>query len=228
MKTSHAARVLNSIPLPRALFLWLWVSFLAASTAYAQGPQPRQLPDAPKPRLMRDVPNYHPISGADRARWVVVSTFGPESFMAGGFTAAWETAFNSPKEYGPHWDGFAKRYGMRFTGVAASNVMEAGLGAMWGEDPGYFPSANRGFGARVKHIFWMTVVAPNRSGHLEPAYARFVAYPASNFLSNTWRVSSDATTNKALARTGYAFLGKLGSNTFSEFWPDVRRAIFHR
>jgi len=74
----------------------------------------------------------------------------------------------------------------------------------------------------------MAVVAPRRDGHLEPAYARFIAYPASNFLSNTWRVSSEATTNQALARTGYAFLGKIGSNAFSEFWPSVRRAVFRR
>jgi hypothetical protein len=155
-----------------------------------------------------------------------VSTFGPESLMAGTFTAAWQTAFNHPEEYGPHWEGFGKRYGIRMSGVAASNVMEGGLGALWGEDPHYVPSMNRGFGPRVKHIFWMTVVAPHRNGHLEPAYARFIAYPASNFLANTWRVSSDATTNKALERTGYAFLGKLGANAFSEFWPDVRKAVF--
>jgi len=201
---------------------------LTASNTFAQGPQPRNLPNAPQPRLVQDLRNYEPISGSDRAKWVFVSTFGPESLMAGGFTAAWGTAFNSPKEYGPHWDGFGKRYGMRFTGVAASNVMEAGLGAVWGEDPVYYQSPNRGFGARVKHVFWMAVVAPRRDGHLEPAYARFIAYPASNFLSNTWRVSSEATTNQALARTGYAFLGKIGSNAFSEFWPSVRRAVFRR
>jgi hypothetical protein len=209
------------------VLLWLIPGFFAPR-AIAQNSPPTTLPDSPKPHLLRDVPNYRPLTGAARARWVVVSTFGPESLMAGGFTAAWGTAFNFPEEYGPHWDGFAKRYGMRFTGVAASNTMEAGLGALWGEDPDYFPSPDRGFGSRVRHIFWMSVMAPRRNGHLEPAYARLIAYPASNFLSNTWRVSSEATTGHALARTGYAFLGKIGSNAFAEFWPSLRRAVFRR
>lgn len=228
MNTSSPARArrFNGIPLKWCSLLLLLT--IAPLEACAQGPQPRNLPNAPESHVVQSLPNYQPISGSDRAKWVFVSTFGPESLMAGGFTAAWGTAFNSPKEYGPHWDGFGKRYGMRFTGIAASNVMEAGLGSIWGEDPVYFPSPNRGFGARVKHVFWMTVVAPHRNGQLEPAYARFIAYPASNFLANTWRVSSEATTNQALARTGYAFLGKIGSNAFSEFWPSVRKAVFHR
>lgn len=201
---------------------------LTSPATRAQGPQPRNLPNAPVTHFVSNVPNYQPISGSDRAKWVFVSTFGPESLMAGGVTAAWGTAFNTPEEYGPHWDGFAKRYGMRFTGIAASNVIEGGLGALWGEDPRYFPSTNRAFGARVKHIFLMTVVAPRKDGHLAPAYARLIAYPGNNFLSNTWRVSSAATNEKALERTGFAFLGKIGANAFSEFWPDVRRAIFHK
>lgn len=56
-----------------------------------------------------------------------------------------------------------------------------------------------------------------------PAYARYVAIPGSNFLSNTWRAYSEATVGRAFVRTGFGFLGRAGSNTFHEFWPDVRQ-----
>ena len=92
------------------------------------------------------VPNYQPITGKQRFEWFVSNTVGPASlFAVGPASAAWGTAFNNPKEYGPHWDGFGKRYGMRLTGVSVGNAMEAGLGAIWGEDPRYFRSADRSF-----------------------------------------------------------------------------------
>jgi len=53
--------------------------------------------------------------------WFVDSTVGPKSLGAGVISAAWGTAFNNPEEYGPHWGGFAKRYGMRLTGISTSN-----------------------------------------------------------------------------------------------------------
>ena len=154
------------------------------------------------------------ITPQGRIKWVFVSTFGPISLLNGATSSAWNTGLDSPKEYGPHWDGFAKRYGMRFTGVGAGNALEAGVGAIWGEDPRYFPTSNAGFGTRVKHIFAMTVLARNRDGQLHLAYARFIAIPSANFLSNTWRVPSDSTATRALERSGYGFLGVLGTNAF--------------
>ena len=63
---------------------------------------------------------------------------------------------------------------------------------------------------------------------LTPAYARFIAIPGSNFLSNTWRVSGDDTAGSACIRTGLGFAGRFGSNAFDEFWPDVKQKVFHR
>jgi len=29
-------------------------------------------------------------------------------------------------------------------------------------------------------------------------------------------------------RTGLGFLGLMGKNAFTEFWPDVERGVFHK
>lgn len=173
-------------------------------------------------------PKYEPITGQERLKWVLLSTVGPESLLGGVFTAGIGTARNKPEEYGPHWEGFAKRYGMRFTGVATSNVMEAGLGSLWGEDPRYEVQIGKPFGARFKSVFVQAVMARRRDGHFAPAYARFIAVPGNNFLSNTWRADSEATTNAALARTAYGFLGKVTGNAFAEFWPTAKKHLFKR
>src|SRR5258708_11182765 len=117
---------------------------------------------------------------------------------------------------------------MRFTGVASSNTIEAGLGAIWGEDPRYVRNQNLPFKQRIGNLFLLSVTARNRAGRLKPAYARYIAIPGNNFLSNTWRVSSDATTGAALTRTAFGVLSEVASNAWSEFWPDVKHHVFRR
>jgi hypothetical protein len=159
---------------------------------------------------------------------VVASSVGPASLAAGLFSAGWGTLFNVPREYGPHWQGYGERYGMRLTGIATSNIMEAGLGAVWGEDPRYIRAAGAPFGNRIGHIVKMTFLAHDRDGKNMPAYARYIAIPSNNFLSNTWRADSEATVSRASLRIGLGFLGRMGGNAFEEFWPDVRQRFFSK
>ena|SRR5882724_479777 len=214
--------------------LLLVVVIFGCSRGRAQEPEKPNAPEAPQGPVKQNLKvisaqaPYRTISGKERVAWAAVETFGPESLIAGTLRAGIGTGRDIPVEYGPHWDGFAKRYGMRFTGVAASNTIEAGLGAIWGEDPRYVRNPNLPFQRRVGHVFLLTLAARDRHGNLMPAYARYIAIPGNNFLSNTWRVSSDSTTSAALTRTGYGVLGKITSNAWTEFWPDVKRIVFRR
>lgn len=175
------------------------------------------------------VPDYKPITGKQRFNWFVVSTVGPTSLLLSGpLSAAWGTAFNSPEEYGPHWEGFGKRYGMRLTGVSTGNAIEASLGAIWGEDPRYFRSPDRAFGSRVKYVIKTTFTAPGRDGRWRPAYARYAGNVGNNFLSNTWRVESENGAGDAALRCVWGITGKMAGNAFSEFWPDVKKMVFKK
>jgi hypothetical protein len=74
----------------------------------------------------------------------------------------------------------------------------------------------------------MTFAAKRANGNLAPAYARYIGKTGSNFLSNAWRADGVSSVNDACVRTTLGFLGRMGSNAFAEFWPDVRKHIFHR
>ena len=175
------------------------------------------------------VADYRPISGAQRLTWLANSPVGPTSLLiAGPISAAWGTAFNKPEEYGPGWEGFGQRYGMRLTGVATGNAIEAGLGSIWKEDPRYFRSRNLQFGGRIKYVLRTTFESPDENGHLRPAYARFAGNVGNNFLSNTWRVDSENGAGDAALRCLWGVLGKIGSNAFAEFWPDVKKKVFKK
>ena len=181
------------------------------------------------PRAARPAPttgswseNADEMSGDQRVIWAAESSVGWSSLLYGVIPAGVGTALNHPREYGTHWEGFGDRYGMRLAGLAVSTTMEASLGAIWHENPRYKPEPEKSFGGRVGSVVYQTFFTRRPDGNFEPAYARFLAIPGSNFLSNTWRANSEADTSHALERTGYGFAGALGSNAFHEFWPTIK------
>jgi hypothetical protein len=194
-----------------------------AQTPKAEQGQETGLPDS----ASVSIKPYHYITGGQRFKWFVDNTVGPATLMAGLFSAGVGTARDSPKEYGGSWAGFGKRYGIRLTGVSTGNAIDAGLGALWKEDPRYFRAYRQPFKGRLENVIIMTFLAHNRNGQLTPAYARYISTPGNNFLSNTWRADSEANTRSALLRTLWGFLGLMGKNGFMEFWPDVNRHVFH-
>jgi hypothetical protein len=248
--------VMNRRRASRVGFSLTFILVLAALNCAAQTPDsqappqsaPKELPSAPTPEQQRQAdapyigpgaenPNprvqeqaaaYHQPTKGDRVAWVLDSTVGYQSLAIGLFPAAFGTAEDKPYEYHGTFSGYFKRYGMRLAGLGTSNTMEAGLGAIWHEDPRYFRVPDQPFRERVRHAVKLTVLARRPSGEYAPAYARYIAIPGSNFLSNTWRADSEANTQDALIRTGLGLVGRLSSNAVAEFWPDISARIHHR
>jgi len=201
---------------------YIFLPILAATLSLTQssGDENRAIPGT--------LPSYEPITARQRLDWFAESSFGPASLLGGVISAGYGTLVNRPVEYGTHWEGFGDRFGMRLTGVLTSNAMEAGLGALWGEDPRYPRDEGKPLKNRIAHTMKWTFVARDRDGNTVPAYARYIATAGNNFLSNTWRESSEADTSHALERTGLGFLARFTGNTWHEFWPDVKEKLFHR
>jgi hypothetical protein len=172
--------------------------------------------------------DYRPITPQERLKWFAHSTVGPTSLASGLFSSALGTAMDTPSEYGPHWNGFAKRYGMRLTGISTGNAIEATLGAAWQEDPRYLSVNQRPFGSRVNNIVDLTFRAYRPDGQRHIAYARYAGNFGNNFLSNNWRASSEADWQHALVRTAEGFGVRALSNTFHEFLPQAIRKLRHK
>jgi hypothetical protein len=201
----------------------LAILLLATASAVGQSPS-----DPPAEAFGNSSTSYQPITRRQRLNWAVKSTIGSVSLAAGLFSAGFGTAINRPREYGPHWEGFGKRYGMRFTGIATGNAMEASVGALWGEDPRYFRTTNQSFKGRMKNVVVMAFAARRADGDLAPAYARYIGTAGNNFLSNTWRADSESGVGDACLRTALGFAGRMGGNAFAEFWPSLTKHLFNR
>lgn len=137
----------------------------------------------------------------DRKAWVLQQTLGPASIAGGVFSAGLTTWQARPVEYDTQWKGFSQRFGIRLSGVATQNAMEAGLGAIWREDPRYRRAASGGFRARLGSALKQTLLVQRPDGSHQPAYARYAAIGGANLLSNAWRPNSQATLSAALSRT---------------------------
>ena len=182
-------------------------------------------PDPPPPTTQPSNSADAPITGLGRLEWTVNSTIGPASLYTGILSSTWGTAFDHPREYGESFDGWAKRYGLRLSGVASSNVAEATLGFIWREDPRYHRDpVEESFRKRFHHTLFMTFMS-DRNGHMFPAYARYIAIAGTNVLSDSWRPNSDRGPVNTIDRIGLGFGGRLLGNMYEEFWPDVRRHL---
>jgi hypothetical protein len=174
-------------------------------------------------------PARKPITPAERVQWVIDSTVKPTSILRNTISAGIGTGLNTPEELGPHWSGFGRRYVNSMSTAALSNSLEAGLGAAWGEDPRY-EAAPPGtpIRQRVLRAAKWTFYARNADGGMRPAYARFIAVPTANALSNTWRPEGDRGYTNLGERAAFGFAGHFGGNCWNEFWPDIKRKLFHR
>jgi hypothetical protein len=167
-----------------------------------------------------------PINGTGRLEWAAKATLGPGSLFVGAIQAGWGNLTNRPPEYRGGMEGFGKRFGLRLSSVGTSNVMEASLGAIWGEDPRYHLSDDRTTGGHFRHAIKMTFMADKADGSVAPAYARFIAYAGSNAISNAWRPDSQRNVDSTVTRIGERFAGKLAGNLLKEYWPEIKRHTF--
>jgi len=209
--------------------------FVSHIVAFGQGPTSENLPNIQHSPLLPtplESPalddSYRPIKTAESFRWFVTSTIGPAHLAGVAFASSGGTVVNRPREYGPHYKGFADRFAVGMVGSAAGNAIEIGVGLGLREDPRYFRVPQQAFIGRVANVAKLTFMTPNGSGTSKPAYARYAGIVGGNFLSNTWRVPSEANPRDALLRSSEGFAGRMAANAFKEFWPDVKKCVFRK
>jgi hypothetical protein len=204
------------------LFLFVVPLLLVPGLLAAQASDASKYPEGTTP------PHDQPITESGRTNWLLKSVVGPDSLAAGVVSAGWGTAFNNPREYGAHFSGFAQRYGMRFPEVVLGNAIEAGMGAVWDEDPHYDRSGRGPRWQRLRHAAAMTLLAQRGERTVAPAYARYAGIVGENFIAKEWRPRSERSVNFALGQCALGFVGRFASNVFDEFWTDVRSKMRHQ
>ena len=199
-----------------ATLAFLVTAVLSPASVWAQ--------PAAKPEARID----EPMTAKDRIDWIVDGTIGLKSLaVVGPIGTAWQTAWNTPEEWGRTWSGAGKRYLHREADVAISNTIEAGLGAIWGERADYIPSHKRGIKPRLGYALKTVFLAHRPDGHLAPAWGRYAGNTVNNLIENTWLPPSATTWQQTTWRSASGFATRALGNVWEEFWPDAKRRFFH-
>jgi len=170
-----------------------------------------------------------PMTAQERVDWIVDGTVGLKSLtVIGPIGTAWQTAWNTPSEWGQTWSGAGKRYVQRLADVAISNSIEAGLGAIWGERANYIRSHKQGFKPRLGYALKTVFLAYRPDGHLAPAWGRYAGNTVNNLIENTWLPPSVTTWQQTTWRSASGFGTRALGNVWEEFWPDASKRLFHR
>jgi hypothetical protein len=171
--------------------------------------------------------SIHPITSEERQDWIVDAIVGPKSLGLAAGISTWKTVTNSPHEW-TGASGFAKRYMAIEAHTAISKGLEGGLGALWNEDPRPMRSGRQGFWPRIGFAMTTVVMAPRSDGHLAPAWARFAGNAGSSLMDNAWLPSRLKTPGRTAKRFGDGLLGRLMTNLWTEFSPDLRKRFSKR
>jgi hypothetical protein len=190
---------------------------LSVSGVAAQG-----LPTAPAPTPLP------PLTLAERARIYTSATVGVGSLLSSAASAGINQWRDASTEWGQGAAGLGRRFGYGLAGNAASNVIEFSVSALRHEDTRYVRSQESGFWRRAGYIIVHTYIVPNERRHSTLAVSRLVGAYGSAFIANTWYPARLTTPGEAILRGTWSAAADMGNSAFLEFWPDIRRKVFHR
>jgi hypothetical protein len=169
---------------------------------------------------------YVPITASQRVEWITDGTIGLRSVLiVGVMSASFQTGVNTPSEWERSWSGFGERFLQREADVALSNSLEAGVGALWGEEPRYIRAGRGTIGDRARYAIKTAFLAQHVDGTLHPAWGRYVGNTVNNVIENAWLPPSATTPGQTVLRSVFGMLTRIGGNAFEEFWPDVVRLL---
>jgi len=156
------------------------------------------------------------------------ATYSPLAIAGFAAYAGVLQRFDAPEEWGQGGAAYGKRVASTAGWSGIHSVLAFGLDTTLHQDPRYHRSLSAGFWRRTGHAFRGTILTrTDRGGETVSTWRIGSAY-GSAFLSNLWYPDRLNTVRLGLIQgtvgLGFGFVGNLGS----EFWPDIRRSVFHR
>ena len=118
--------------------------------------------------------------------------FGPWSIGRAVASAGLSSWSNSPEEWGPHWDGFGKRFASNMGRSVIKNTMMYGMDETFKLDSYYYRSTKRDWKSKVKNAMLSPVIARKPDGTKVFGFPRVVStYASSVIVAETWYPGTD-------------------------------------
>jgi hypothetical protein len=100
--------------------------------------------------------------------------------------------------------------------------------SLFREDPRYYQLGEGGFRRRAYHALNRLFVTRTDSGHERFNYSESIGNAAAAAISNIYHVPADRTASRNATTFAFLILYDGLANGLKEFWPDIRRKVFHK
>ena len=189
-------------------------------------------------RIFEVLPNYGtvenagelpPLTSGQRFRLATAGVFDWGAYPFNGILSAIAQAKNDPKEWGQGWDAYGKRYGASFADNSIGTYMTTAIfPSFLHEDPRYYQLGRGRFVHRAYHGINRLFVTRTDSGHDHFNYSESIGNAVAAAISNIYHVPEDRTASRNAATFAFLIPYDGMSNELKEFWPDIRRKVFHK
>lgn len=168
-----------------------------------------------------------PMSGKDKTCYWWTQSFNAQMLFGAAFNTALDPVLNGRtlKYWGQGVEGFSKRFGTRVTQSMAKGTGQALVGAIFHEDPRFYPSRKEKFWPRVGFALTHTLIVKNDQGHQQFSAGRVAGAFASGFSGMAWTPDPINSTSDALVRVGTSMGGVVAGSFWKEFQPDVMNLV---
>ena len=174
------------------------------------------------------MPGEPSISAPEKLEFHFVKVFSPLSLLEDTAESAADQFQNFPKEWGQGWHGLWRREANNVGYDTTRNTFLLAADSMAGQDPRYFRSGEGAFVSRTGHALGQTFVGHTDSKKPVVPWVRFAATFGAAFMTDAWYPNRIAHARDALVRGASTIGSDAGNNFIYEFWPDVKKKLFHR
>jgi hypothetical protein len=207
--------------IPRSLFLVLFTSLRVYSQVVARNPV---IP--PTPGLLERTLTAETLTSHEKFKYRVVEQFGIRGFLGTAISAGIGEGLDIPDAWGPHWDGYAKRYASGFGLGISRQVFALGLDDILHQDPRYYPSSQLRSGPRLENVLKQVVITKNDNGQAAIASSRILSALGAGLLANAWQPEGHRSIADGLERGGLSLAGDAAFFFLQEFVPFTRNSVF--
>lgn len=189
-------------------------------------------------RIFWIIPNYRavsancqlpPLSVKDKFVLATEDSFDYSAFIIAGMVAGYSMATKAYPEFHQGAAGYGRYYWHSFVDQAVGNYFtEAIVPSLTREDPRYYTLGHGGFVHRTGYAISRLVVTRTDSGGKSFNFSEIVGNGAGAALSNAYYPQVERTAGNTVSKWATQ-VGIDGiANILKEFWPDIRRDVFHR
>ena len=189
-------------------------------------------------RLLGVMPNYgtvetskelQALTPGEKFRIATASVFDWTALPFNTVLAGIAQAKNDPSSWGQGWGAYGKRFGETFADNSIGTYMTTAIfPSLLHEDPRYYQLGRGSFGHRAFYAMNRLFVTRKDSGAMGFNYSESIGNAAAAAISNIYHPEQDRNASRNASTFGFLILYDGLANEMKEFWPDIRRKVFHK